>query len=328
MMEAELVFNDLSITTAPTEEVARAWLTDMMDAVADLINEEINGKPICKKAIRTKIDFYNIDLIEGYYGYQEWLEDAQVDPVIQALARQIDDKSPVYEDLKIDAKAYDDFLGSEFVLTETAETVVTALGVALLHDGIAISLPSEPRWCLPKIEIVQRLYDDESEQPHKINYRVRQVSHPDQVDFAIRDWQHSLSQKIKSVNELIEQWAIVFSHLDWCEEYEKKMLPHLQDKKTLESVLHRLWQLDEVCHNWKTEPVYPMYARSESSKTMKNKKLAQMRQATCPYQGEQYFTMHCRIKPKGYRLYWFENHSRMTIGYIGPHLETATFKAQ
>jgi len=38
-MEAELVFNDLSITTAPTTEVARAWLTDMMEAVADLIHE-------------------------------------------------------------------------------------------------------------------------------------------------------------------------------------------------------------------------------------------------------------------------------------------------
>lgn len=328
-MEAELVFNDLSITTALTEEVAREWLTDMIEAIVDLINEKINGKPICKKTIRTDKDFYDIDLTEDY-GYQEWLEDALVDYDIRALARQIDDKSPVYQDLKTDAKAYDDFLSSEFVLKETTDTVVTALGVALLHDGIAISLPSEPHWCQSQIKIVQRIYDDEWEQPHQINHRVRQVSHPDHIDFAIRDWQHSLSQKIKSISELIEQWEIVFSHLDRCEEYEKKMLPHLQDKKTLNSVLHRLWQLDEVCHNWKTEPVYPMHVRPESKKTMKNKKLAEMRKATCPLQGEQYFTMHCYIEPNGYRLYWLINQKRyrMTIGYIGPHLETATIKAQ
>ncbi len=328
-MEAELVFNDLSITTAPTTEVARAWFTDMMEAVADLINEEINGKPICKKAIKTDKEFYDIDLTEDY-GYQEWLEDPHVDREIQALARQIDHKSPVYQDLKTDIKAYDDFLGSEFVLKETAETEVTALGVALIRDGIAVSLPSEPRWRLPKIKIVQQLYDDETEQPHKINHQVRQVSHPDHVDFAIRDWQHSLSQKIKSVSELIKQWEIVFSHLDKCEESEKKILPHLQDKKTLKSVLHRLWQLDEVCHNWEKEPVYPMNGRPESRQTMKVKKLAEMRKATCPHQGEQYFMMHCEIEPKGYRLYWLINQDdyRMTIGYIGPHLETATLKAQ
>jgi hypothetical protein len=76
-MEAELVFNDLSITTAPSEELAREWLTDMMAAVADLIDEKINGKPICNRAIRTNRDFYDIDLTEDY-GYIEWLEDAQV----------------------------------------------------------------------------------------------------------------------------------------------------------------------------------------------------------------------------------------------------------
>jgi len=89
-MEAELVFNDLSITTAPTIEVARAWLTDMMEAVADLIDEEINGKHICKRTIRTDKYFYDIDLTEDY-GYQEWLEDALVDREIQALARQLKD---------------------------------------------------------------------------------------------------------------------------------------------------------------------------------------------------------------------------------------------
>lgn len=326
-MEAELVFNALSITTAPTKEVARTWLTDMMEAVADLIDKEINGKQICKRAIKSDKDFYEIDLTEDY-GYQEWLEDFLVDRELQVLALQIEHRCPVHQDLKTDA--YDDFLGSEFVLKEIPETEVTALGVALLHDGIAVSLPSKPRWCQSKIEIVQQLYDDESEQPHQINHRVRQVSHPDHVDFAIRDWQHSLSQKIKSVSEFIEQWKIVFSHLDRCEEYEKKMLPHLQDKKTLKSVLHRLWQLDNVCHNWETEPVYPMNARPESRQTMKVKKLAQMRQATCPHQGEQDFIMHCEIEPKGYRLYWLINQDcyRMTIGYIGPHLETATFKAQ
>ncbi|OQY50958.1 MAG: hypothetical protein B6247_20500 [Candidatus Parabeggiatoa sp. nov. 2] len=232
-MEAELVFNDLSITTAPSEEIARKWLTDMMEAVADLIDEEINGKPICNRAIRTNRDFYDIDLTEDY-GYIEWLEDAQVDQVLQRLAHQLDARSPVEQDLKTEVKAYDEFLGSEFVLKQTPKIEATALGVALLHDGIAISLASEPRWCQSKIEIVQKLYEEaDAEKPHKINHKVRQVSHPDQVDFAIRDWQHSLSQKIKNVSELIEQWETVFSHLDWCEEYEQKMLPHLPNKKTL-----------------------------------------------------------------------------------------------
>lgn len=46
----------------------------------------------------------------------------------------------------------------------------------------------------------------------------------------------------------------------------------------------RSWQLDEACHQWdiESQPTYPMFARPESRKTMTNKKLAHMRQATCP----------------------------------------------
>jgi hypothetical protein len=52
-MEAKLVFNDQSVTTAVSNKEARAWFTNMMEAVADLINEEINGKRICRKVIRS-----------------------------------------------------------------------------------------------------------------------------------------------------------------------------------------------------------------------------------------------------------------------------------
>jgi len=334
-MEAELVFNDLSITTAPSEEVARQWLTDMMGTIADLIDEEINGKSICKRMIRTNRDFYEIDLTEDY-GYIEWSEDTQVPRELRNLAQYLDARSPVEQDLKNKTKVYDEFLGSEFVLKQAPEKDAIALGVTLLHDGIAVSLPSEPRWCQPKIEIVQKLYEENRKKPHQINHQVRQISHPDQVDCAIRNWQQGLSQKIKEVHELVEQWEMVFSHLDWCQEYEQKMLPYLENKKTLESVLQRLWQLDEACHHWNSQkdstPSYPMNVRPESGQTKKNQRLKKMRQAHCPHHREklQLFEWHCNIDPKGYRLYWLVNKNlcRITICYIGPHLETSRFKSQ
>jgi hypothetical protein len=326
-MKAKLVFNDLSITPAKTESEAREWFTEMITAVADLIK-----KGICTTEINSNINLDDF-LLTDDYGFIEWRYDDKVNRDTRLLASQLLTRKPVQASLQVFEKAFDDFKSSEFKLKEYSHIESIALGVALLHDGIAVSLPSKPLWCQSHIEIIQRLYDENLENPDETFFRIRQVSRPNHVDIVIRDWRRSLSQHIKSATELVVQWTSAFPNLDMCEEYEQKMLPHLHGT-TLKSVLDKLWKLDETCELWKEtkqEPTYySMSANPESPGTMNIKELADMRLSSCPYQGLQHFKMHCRIQPRGFRLYWLVNSElyRITICYIGPHLPTKKYKGQ
>ncbi len=318
-MKAELVFNDLSIREAPSKQEAGVWFTDMMEAVADLIDEDV-----CLPSLHANLDLFDIDLMPDEYGFQEWVDDTQTDFELRQLAWTLNTQRPVQKGLADTGE--DQFFRSEFKLDD--KTDCNALGAALLYDGIAVSLPSDETWQHANVLIFQRLYDEALDNPREISHQVRHASSPQHVDDVIRNWRHGLSQKITNAQQLLAQWDDAFPYLDKCTEYEQKTLPKLVGE-TLRTALDRLWQLDDACHHWDTkknpEPPYPMNARPEHPETMK--RFGECRIATCPHQGQQQFEMHCDVQPKGYRIYWLENPNmkRLTIGHIGPHLPTKKY---
>jgi len=93
-MRAELVFNDLSVSEAPSEAVASQWFSNMMETVADLIDEGV-----CTTTIHTNLYLYGIDLIPGKYGFQEWVDDQSTDRDLRQLALTMSTQSPVYKGL-------------------------------------------------------------------------------------------------------------------------------------------------------------------------------------------------------------------------------------
>jgi len=325
MMQAPLIFNELSIKAAATQDQAKAWFSDMIQVIVELFNERV-----CERTLHSKMDLYAIDLIENEYGFQEWLDEARAtDRDLYLFALQLSTNSPVFELLKTQQALNDEYFRSEFVL-KNSDIKCEALGVALLSDGIAVSLPSCKDWVDDVVYIEQFLYDEtdgELEQPCHIIHQVRHASQVGHTDSFIRHWRYGLLAQIKNSQTLLAYWPDVFPNLDRCEE---DWLQALQGE-TLESTLRRLEQLDNVCKEWQskkeTHPVYPMKARPESKETMRQTELAEKRLSTCPVLGRQHFVMHCDIQPKGFRLYWLENQQqkRMTIGYIGPHLPTIRF---
>ncbi len=320
-MKAELVFNELSIREAATENEAKGWFTNMMEAVADLIDEDV-----CAAALHANLDLYEIDLLPDEYGFQEWVKDKNTDFELRQLAWHLITRTPVQKHLLAIKEYTEQFVRSEFKLED--ETDCTALGVALLYDGIAVSLPSALHWQRDRVMFKQWFYDEALENPYQIHHEIRHVSSPEHVDNVIRHWRHGLSKKITDVEELIQQWETVFPYLDRCSEYANA-LPGCMCGETLQTTIERLWLLDKTCHQWnsqeKAEPAYPMDAHPESSETMRQ--YSESRQFTCPHDGKQYFTMHCRIQPSGYRLYWWVNRpmQRITTGHIGPHLPTKKY---
>ncbi|WP_156829732.1 hypothetical protein [Methylovulum miyakonense] len=327
-MRATLIFNDLSIQAAPTRNQAQYWLSEMITTIADLIDEEI-----CEKTLHSKINLYEIDLIENDYGFQEWLEDTRIlNRELYEFALQLSIQSPAYACLKSQQDINDEYFRSEFNLKCT-DTKCEALGIALLSDGIAISLPSCEEWLVDSVYIEQFLYDETDENldfPTRSLHQVRHASQANHVDNVILHWRHELLNQINNSQKLLNYWISVFPNLD----QSKENSLHELQSETLASAVNRLWQLNNTCFEWKlkneNEPAYPMKARPESTATMQQKNLADMRLSTCPRQGQKHFVMHCNIQPKGFRLYWLENQQqkRITIGYIGPHLPTAKIKAK
>jgi hypothetical protein len=328
-MKADLVFNDLSVVEADSIDTARNWFTETLSAVAELIAQKV-----CNPVLHANQDLYEI-LLTDDYGFYEWIDELDYQDDLRLLAQQLTTKSPAHEHLKTIAKDIDDFSRSEFRLKTKPDQICNALGVALICDGISVSLPSQTQWCAPFIEIEQVLYGgfDELEPEQVVQHRVRSVSKVGHVDKVVRDWRLSLGEHCCDADDLLNRWVSAFPYLDLCAEYENRILPKLQGA-TFKSVGRRLRGLDDCCHLWvangQIDILYPMSARPESKATMNKTELASMRLATCPYNGEQHFVMHCNIEPKGYRLYWFEDkqRKRLTIGYVGPHLKTVGFKAQ
>ena len=327
-MRAALIFNDLSIQPAQTRDHAKYWFSEMIKTIADLIYEDI-----CEKALHSKIELYAIYLIEDDYGFQEWLEDTRsVNRELYEFALQLSVQSPAYDCLKSRQELNDEYFRSEFILKDT-DTKCEALGVALLSDGIAISLPSCEEWQVDSIYIEQLLYDETDENldsPDHSSHRVHHASQSNHVESVIRHWRCELLNQINNASKLLDYWRDVFPNLDQSKEHSL----HKLQGETLASTVKRLWQLNNTCDEWKSknenEPVYPMEARPESPATMQKKELADMRLSTCPHQGQKHFVMHSDIQPKGFRLYWLENSDkrRITIGYIGSHLPTAKYKAK
>lgn len=326
-MKAELVLNDLSVIEADSNDIARDWFTETLGAVAELINENI-----CKPLLHSQTKLTDI-LLTDDYGFDEWLEELDYHDDLRLLAQKLDTDTPVNKFLNTIEKENDDFCRSEFHLKTEPNSLCNALGVALISDGISLSFPSQPQWCLPFIDVEQVLYDEELKPEQTVYHRVRSVSKIEHVDFVIRDWRRSIGEQSHNADDLLSRWKTAFPYLDYCNEYSNKFLPYLTGE-TFKSVCRRLRELDDSCHIWvveeKTEIFYSMRARPESSSTMKKKEWANMRLATCPNNGKQHFIMHCNIQPKGYRLYWFEDKTRkrLTIGYAGAHLETTQHKAQ
>lgn len=96
MMQAPLIFNELSIKAASTQDQAKAWFSDMIQVIVELFNERV-----CERTLHSKMDLYAIDLIENEYGFQEWLEEARAtDCDLYLFALQLSTNSPVFELLK------------------------------------------------------------------------------------------------------------------------------------------------------------------------------------------------------------------------------------
>jgi hypothetical protein len=325
-MRPELVFNDLSVREAPSQEIAAQWLTSTMQTVADLIDEGV-----CTPVIHAERNLYELDLIPDEYGFQEWVEDGTTDHDLRILAWQLTTMSPVSKGFYERAEDTEGFSRSEFYLEQER---CDALGIALSWDGIALSLPSAEIWESTQIPISQHLYDEALSDYVLIRHRVRHAALPEHVDVVVDLWRHSATKKINAVGDLLRHWSLLFPRLDLCVEREDKTLPALAQKDTFDSVMVRLYLLDRACDRWARDgigvPEYGFNARPESRETMANKRLARQRRATCPRRGEAEFVLHCDVQPGGFRMYWLENSEdqRCCIGYIGPHLETVRHKGK
>lgn len=241
-MRPELVFNELSVLQAPCESVAAQWLTSTMQTVADLIAEDV-----CKTEIHADLNLWELDLIPDAYGFQEWVDDPTTDQDLRILAWQLTTMSPARKGFYDQTQDTDAFNRSEFFFDQQR---CDALGVALGWDGIGLSLPSAECWCVTEVAIQQHLYDEDLTAFRVIHHRARHASMPGHVDHVIDHWRRAAIDKVSSTAQLLDNWSLLFPRLDLCVEHEHKTMPCLANWVTLDSVLGRLYSLNQICERW------------------------------------------------------------------------------
>ena len=313
-MDLEMVFNELSLRTpAPDIPTARQWMTELIQTLRKATSSGV------KRVVRTQDDMNIIQLAPGY-PLAKWRNDPSVIREERSFFRLLTTKAPFWTDVAEEIK--NDFDLSE-VLYQGERA--SGLGFAFVSDSLTVSLCSEVIWdgSYLTLNITQL---DEHDNLIEEQVEIVHASRSEHITEHNNWIQNRIRTSVRDGGDLWQRRDELFPHLEFCASVEGQICSLLAGYPMLIQVTKRLFELEEAAKVWTSGffdlESLPSKATPESDsrlKEFKNKLTIQ-----CPDGTNRLFSLHLRMTPGAWRLYFFplnpEDTQKILVGYVGQKL--------
>jgi hypothetical protein len=313
-MNVELVLNEISCAPAPTLRDAQARLSQLIQVVRTGV------KHGCFRSLRSSIDINSLVLFPDY-PISRWRNDEDVDLETRRYFRLITSKYPIDAD---SPGLADKLQIMDFKLCADA---CTGLGVALMLDGLAVSLSGNAAWECTTVQIQQYWLDGDDllEEAVVVNH-ASQASHVE--EHAI--WLSERNKpKVKSGTELLKLAPALFPRIRFCGGAENQIAALAAGNPYLAQLLKKIEGFAIVAATWEQGAFplkdLPFLTSPETKVTLE--KYSRERTFLCPDGEKRVFDLHARLTPGAWRLHFYPDPNSRTvwIAYVGPKLSTSSY---
>ena len=315
-MALEMVLNEHSLQIASDVYTARVWMDQFVQTIKTAAQHKVT------RSLRTTTNIFDHHLASDY-PFRKWLNDNEVNKEMRLYLKQLTTKKPPWSDLPDLDDQVKEYQFSHIGYEHTAPEVC-GLWVSCLVKALAISLPSHSHWDSNVLGLdIQWLEEDDIQSKSKT---VIHANCPDHVKYHAGWIADRLASDIKNGSNLWEGRADLFPSLTFCDAVEQQIRG--LSPIMLGTVTDRLFDLQTHCEDWTTggfsKDGLRGKPRPESEATQNQ--YSDERTFLCPDGLERFFSWHVSLTPYAWRLHFFpEPKTRtMIIGYVGPHLRTAS----
>jgi hypothetical protein len=314
----DLVFNELSA------QVAAPTITDSRESMAQLLKVV---RQACKygssRTLRTTRDLLHQPLARGYL-MSQWLNDCKVDIEQRRFFKAIATKAPYLEQI---LGMEEDNQQAVFEFLHNKERAL-GLGVALLWESPALSLPGDSRFANDPVAITVRTLDETRETEQQAE--VCCLSTVEQV-VSRKTWLKARIQRdIRNGSDLWRMRHQLFPQLIFCASTERQITNLHGQEPYFQQVCRHLFVINTHFAEWTDGPLELQgIAWSEESKeTLGHPQYGPTRRFVCPDGVERMFSLHSKPTGGTIRIYFLPipNTKQAYVGYIGPHLPTIRYR--
>ncbi|ADB39415.1 hypothetical protein [Spirosoma linguale] len=319
----ECIFNELSAN--PVETVTEAGKV-MAHFVGSVVAAQQFGLERVRLTEEIGNDLYNLPLASDYT-VGSWLSDERVDPVLRDRFRQIAANPPLLKDDEIEALSV--FERSIFCLIEPAGTPeAKGFGAAYLGNWLLLSLLTHDQWNTRQISGWHWFLDNDGQEKTE-NVIVSHFATVADVELH-KPWiQRQQNELLQRSIDVWEKRTEFFSDIILCGDVQKQ-LRKVGMSSYLTQIIARLRTLNGFAASWtsgdfdltalKTKTNLDVSVESPSTMNLHSAS----RRFKLPDGRRELFEMH--IKTGNFRFHFYaDNQNRKVyVGYIGPHLPTAT----
>ena len=273
-MDLEMVLNELSLRTpAPDIITARQWMSQLIQTLRQATTTGV------KRVLRTSNEIHSVEIAPNY-PISKWRNDPEVNRDERLFFKTLITKAPFWNDV---AEEFKDRFDLSQVWFETEEA--QGLGFALIIDGLAISLNSDPKWNQSKLSITIRQLDEYEEVIDR-KTKVIHASCRDSVKKHTLWIETRIRSTIKDGKELWQRRQELFPNLEFCDIVQKQLEKILYGQLELQPVVKTLLIIQTYCQTWTSssfniETSILEYS-PESIQTLNNQKYKKQREFICP----------------------------------------------
>ncbi len=328
MSDIYAVFNELAVAPAYRQQKwtkydANQWLEQFSRLLYQAEQKNITG-------LRTYAHPHEIELIEGY-SLQTWFNDQQFSLDLRLRLQDI------FTSLSRIQAFPENKQGDPLIEYQYDSQPAYGLGAAHLLDSVAISLHTghqawEPDLLALQITEIQEEngeWLEKSESVRHISNAAHLPGHADWIAARLRTSAPNGRVLLRKVKE----W---YPHLIFCKDAEIQLRQLAGGTPQFRRIVTRLFELEAYCQHWQSggfEGHKIPNSSWESDSTMQQ--YGRSREFVCPDGQRRSFAYHLKGLPGHWRIHiWADVDAvfgkledadgKILVGYLGPHLPTAT----
>ena len=318
-MFVEMVLNELS-HQAPAQNIyiGRMWVSILRKTIQEATSLGV------QRILRTGRVFYEIEVAPNYT-LANWLHDNAVDLDERRFLWKIVTKYPYLKDFDSSQDSDPVELMECYYENQRAD----GFRYAYWMEALALSFFSDHMWNRHIIDNLSLQHiDPETGELMEETVSVIHACVPEHVS-RHRDWiDQRVRESIRDGNDIWYRRKELYPSLVFCDSVHQQLRRIFSSHPLLRQINERLFELEGFCQDWEVGPFDPWNLRgrprTESQTTLQQ--YGNQRTFKCPDGEQRVFSWHVSLNPGAWRLYLFpcENERKIIIGYIGPHLPTAS----
>ncbi|MFD3163307.1 hypothetical protein [Herpetosiphon sp. NSE202] len=311
-MGIDIVLNDRSITIAADQHQAHTQLLQLIQTM-----QTVGGK----NTMRLHQPIYTMELAPNYY-FHQWINEPEMKgryknqrTYIMSMAT----KSPYLQDHPQEASLTDKQHTSEFMFKQQT---ALGLGMAVMLDGIAISLASHSDWDNNQLTIEEFFFDDSGELAEK-HHDVLHHSSPQHIQQNKPLIEEINKRSVRDGRDAYERCSELFPDLEWTETALDALKQLEANDQNWPHIKRHLFQFQAYAANWQTGTFdkngLKLRCSTESKSTMNL--YSHERIFRCSDGKDRLFEWHSKLSD-AVRIHFLPDGARykIIIGYIGKHL--------